>query len=73
MRLNCVIDTFASLLAWVIQRVCGGTLRDWSDGGWRRRDCSSGGVSQSEVARRLGVHRQSVIRRASWRSPELRA
>jgi hypothetical protein len=27
------IDTYDSLLSWVMQRVCGGTLRDWNGGG----------------------------------------
>jgi hypothetical protein len=35
------IDTYDSLPLWVMQRVCGGTLRDWNGGGWQPRSCSS--------------------------------
>ena len=48
--------------AGVIQRVYDGISLGWQHGGWRRRACGARGLSQSEVARRGGVHRQSVNR-----------
>ena len=48
------------LQAWDFQRECDAILRLWSGDVYRRRICSGKGLSQSEVARRVGAHRQSV-------------
>jgi transposase len=48
--------------AWVVQQVCDASSRRLKRAGWRRRACGAEGLSQSEVARRVEVQRQSVNR-----------
>jgi transposase len=47
---------------WEIRRGYGEAFRHWGTGACGRRGCWPREIHQSEVARRVGVHRQSVSR-----------